>query len=307
MDARSRPLSADLRRPCSSRRWYSGRRALLVATGARAVVVAVALTLVLAAPTQAQEAASDEAAVKPWTNEAELSFVRTSGNTTTTSLSFADRFAYNWTYSELVVRASLLKASRDLRVLTSEDGVVTADFLSEDIAEAYDFNGQYRRNVFGNLFWYIGAGWYRNEFAGLSNRYHAGAGFGYRFVENERSTAIGEIGVNLTREEQTNLSEDTYVEVRGFLGVKHKLNDNTDFATDLEILPNVTDFEDLRLNSVTSLSARLTGVLALRIGLTIHYDRLPVVFRLDSPTGVPAFFTLQTTDTLLSTALVLKF
>lgn len=268
--------------------------------------VALAVILVAAAPAGAQEEVVEDPP-KPWGNEAEASFVMTGGNSSSQTFAVSDRFFYNWTYSELIVRVGALRAESDTRRLLNVDGVVVEETISEVRAESYDVEGRFRRNVLDELFWFVGGGWHRDEFSGIDSRVEGIAGAGYRFVENSRGTVVGELGGGVTRENRVNGISDTIADVRGRLSAEWQVIDTTHLASTLEVIGNVQDFGDHRILSESSISVRINDHLALRAAYGLKFDNEPVVILVDTLPGPPAPFTLEKTDTRLSTSLVIKF
>ncbi len=271
---------------------------------ARAMLLSAAC-LIVAAPALAQSAGG---IAKPWSNEAELGFVKTSGNSSTTTFSLGDRFAYNWRYAELRLRLELFRTESTERVLTNEvDGVAEGSIDRVD-AERYEVAAQFRQNVIGQLFWYALGDWYRNKPAGLENRWLGSGGVGYRLVDGPGLYLAAEAGVGLTREDRTNGQTDDFVDLRGFTEARVRLSDTADFAADLELLRNLQDSADTRVAASASLTARINRRLALRVGWHLKYDRQPpIVTVTTNPAAPPAAFVLDTTDQWLTTSLVLNF
>lgn len=271
------------------------------------VVVAFAV-LVSSTTVLAQEEQVSEEPVKPWSNEAQLSLVDSAGNASSRTFAVADRFTYNWTYSELILTAEAFRQSSKTRVLSNEIGGVREDTIERTDAERYEAGAKFRQNLVGEMFWYALGSWYRNEPAGVQSRWNANGGVGYRFLENATSLVAGETGVGLVREDLVDSPADSFVDGRAYLEVRHKFSDHARFQTELELLDNLQDTGDLRINAKASVTSDLTDVLALRVGWDLKFDNRPTVIVIDSnPEAPPAPFVFDKTDRTLSASLVVSF
>lgn len=277
------------------------------------VRVAAAITMALVAGfVQAQEEEQDDSTgmtgefVKPWSNEAEVSFVKTGGNTETTTLAAANRFRYNWTFAEMVIGADILKASTNRRVLTAIDGQVFEERIGDDTAERYELSAKYRQNVLGDMFWFVAGGWMHDPFSGVDTRLMATGGVGYRFVENSRVLFAGEIGLGVTNENRTNDTSETFADGRAFAELRYVLSDTADLAIEGELLENLQNTDDLRLTVGVGLTAAMSDLFSMRIGYRLKYRGEPVVTVVQG-TGAPGVFAFDKSDTTISGALVVKF
>jgi len=260
-----------------------------------------------ALPLQAQEATeppempvAEEDAPKPWSNEAEFSYVKTGGNTSASTLALSNRFAYNFTYSEFLFTADLLRASTTNRTLTNTDGGVVVDEETEPSAERYELGAAYRQNILDNMFWYGRAGWYRNPFSG-------GGGVGYRFVETPSTLFVGELGLAVTNEALVDADGETFIDLRGALEGRFTITETTNFNVLVEAYDDLQNTSNLRLKLDTSITAAISNVFALRVGYLLDYRNEPVVQIIDvNPDAPPASFTFGKSDSTISVSLVVK-
>lgn len=258
---------------------------------------------------------AQEAPKKPWSNVTELGLVLTSGNSEAQSLNFGNKYAYAWSKAELNIDAVALRAETTARTVTNTGGVLTETETTTTTAELYALGAKYRRNITPRFFWYTGAGWLRNELSGIENRYNAGGGVGYKFVDSARHKLAGEIGANYTNEDFVFIQPDgsdsaDYAAARGFLGYQFLFREGAKFTSDLEVLDNLDATDDWRVNWVNSVTANLTKKLALKASYALLYDNVPVVQPIDDP-GTPAFdpvfFEYDELDTIFTANLVLTF
>lgn len=271
---------------------------------------AALMFLVLPPRAFAQQEGDEELAepVKPWSNEAQLAIVDAAGNSSSRTIAAANRFTYNWTYSELILTAEIFRQSSETRVLTNEVDGVRVDTLDELAAERYEAGAKYRQNLLDELFWYALGAWYQNEPAGVESRWSANGGFGYRFLETAASLVAGEIGVGMEQQDLVGAGSDSYVSGRAYLEVRHRFSDNAGFQTELELLENLQDTDDLRLSAKASVTSEITDILALRVGWDLKYDNQPAVLLVDSnPEAPPSPFVFDKVDRTLSVSLVVSF
>jgi putative salt-induced outer membrane protein len=273
-------------------------------------IVLAGLLLALALPVLAQEEAEEPK--RAWTDEAEFSYVSTTGNAETTTLSFSNKYEYNWEKAKLTFFASALRADATTVTLENLDGSVSETRIKEKTAENYELTLGYRRQIKNRLYWYAGTGWYRNRFAGIDDRYGVSGGVGYRIIDRKKHVLDSEVGLGYTWETQVTGLENNFTDSRVFLGYDFIISENAKLDSDLEILPNLDDSDDLRVNWITAVTASLTSKLALRLSYAVKYDRQPAVTVIPPSAGAPpgtpdALYEFETTDTILSASLVVKF
>ncbi len=262
-------------------------------------------------PQQEQEVATAEPleeTVKPWSNEAEASYVKTSGNSSASTLALSNRFAYNFTYSEFLLDIGFLRASTTTTVRSNVDGALVEEEQSDTSAERYEVAGSFRQNILDNMFWYARGDWYRNRFAGIDSRTSGGGGIGYRFTETPTTLLVGEFGVGITRESLTNDTSDTFVELRGALEGRFKITDTTDFDFFVSASDDIQNTKNLTVKLNTAVSVAVSNTLALRVGYLLDYRNDPVVQIIRGDGGAPpVWFTRDKSDSMFLVSLVVKF
>ncbi|MDQ7006707.1 MAG: DUF481 domain-containing protein [Acidobacteriota bacterium] len=254
-----------------------------------------------------------EDAEKDWTNTAEFAAVITGGNSQTTTLSIKDTFKKTYAGGELTLDMVLLKAKQTDRTPRNEGGTLFVDEISKTNAEYYALQGKYRGQIRDGLFWYAGGGWERNQPAGLDNRVSAGGGLGYLIFRDATMELSGELGANYVDESYVSgtLPDGAdYINVRGFIGYTRKLSPTAHLDARLEMLQNMDDSDDLRVNAEASVTASLTSQLALKVGYSIKYDKSPVMILLSDPadpTAPAVFYEFDDTDTIFAASLVINY
>ena len=140
---------------------------------------------------------------------------------------------------------------------------------------------RYDRHVGSRDSFYSLAGGYSDIYAGYDSRLNAQLGYSYRIVEagkNKGPALTGEVGFDAAREdavEQVNTVEMIY-SARALLRFALALDDGVALGQEVESLMNVESPDDTRLNSETSLTAKLSEGLALKFSYKLNYDSQPV-------------------------------
>ncbi len=255
-----------------------------------------------------------------WAFTGELSLVDTGGNSETSTVGLGVKAARTDEGG-----GKLELAAGGLRVettTTSRFAVGTADVFeiieqstTETTAENYHLKGRYDRKISERLFWFLGAGWERNEFAGFDSRSNLAAGVGHLWFENDRGHLRTDYSITYTR--QDDLVDDPTTE-DGFLGLRlgfdylRNISETTNFESVLVVDANADESEDLRADFSNALSVSVSDRLALKVGLQLLFDNLPSLTQVplvDSagvPTGISVAAELDDLDTKLTVTLVLE-
>jgi putative salt-induced outer membrane protein YdiY len=234
--------------------------------------------------------AEDEAPKRPWSDAAELGVVMTSGNSEGVNFAASNKFKYTWSSSELICDAAALRAESRTRDITKR------------------------------FYWFAGAAWTQNFFAGVDDRYIVGGGLGYTFVKTDRHLFKGEIGADYTREDPLGNPPPVELETAEFAGLLGSLSYEFKFGEKSKLTEDLVFFENLetsnawRANSVTALTTSLTKSLALKVSYRIDYSNEPLLKVVDPdpvppppPGAAPALYQFESTDTILTVALVVNF
>jgi putative salt-induced outer membrane protein YdiY len=274
----------------------------------------VAAALVVATGTLAADAPK-----KPWSDVAEFGFVMTTGNAVGTNLAFSNKFKYAWSHAELTFDAAALHAESTTRSITNPGppyGTAVVTDTTATTASSYTLALVYRQTISERFYWYTGAFWYQNFFAGIDDRYNAGGGVGYTFVKTARHLLKGELGLDFTRQvplkspPPDELPTTDFLGMRAYLGYEFKINEKSKLTEDLNVFENFDTTSAWRLNSVTALSAGFTDNLALKLSYTVLYSNEPlqqIIAPEGGAVGDNATYTFDKTDTILAVALVVNF
>ena len=215
-----------------------------------------------------------------WSDEAELSFVDTGGNTQVTTLSAKNLLKYRFT--------NKLQGAWKLGAVYGEsDGEKNAESYFTELRLDYQFTKR--------LYYYATGGWMQDEFAGIDSRYYAGPGVGYKFLSGPKHFLAGEVGLNYVWEEYVDGTDKDYLGGRAFAKYEYAFTEKNRFSQSVEYLYDFDDSENYNVNSETAVISALSDNLSLKASYVIKYDNQPI----------PE--TLEETDTILAVTLVVNF
>lgn len=214
-----------------------------------------------------------------WHDEAELTYVDTSGNSEVTTLSAKNTLT--------VPLQAQTKGTWKLGALYGESG-------GTKNAESYFTELRVDHSYTEQLYSFGYGGWFKDKFAGIDARYYLGAGGGYRVFTGPKHHLLGEAGLTYTSEEYTDDTDNDFPGGRIFGKYEYRFDDKNKFTQSLEWLLDFSEFDNWNLNSETALISALNNWLSLKAGYVIKYDNEPV----DA---------LKKADKILGVALVANF
>jgi len=287
----------------------------------------VALFVLLLVPTVV--AAQDkpaEAKKLGWKDTAELGYVMTSGNSDSSTLGLKNTLVYDWESARFEMKLGAIRVE-STPVPFFAVGTAT-DFTREEndselTAESYFLNGRYDHNITDRFFWFAGAGWDRNTFAGIQNRYAAFGGVGNIWFDTETIKWRTDYALTATKQEdvieQPDL-DDTFLGVRLSSTFLYKWSESGSYGNDTILDENVDDTDDWRVNMTNWVAVNLSNHLALKVSLQWLYDNQPALIaaNLFDATGAPVDADLDGVqdqvaveadelDSIFTTALVIKY
>lgn len=250
-----------------------------------------------------------------WSDQAELSYVLVGGNAQATSLGFKNTLMRTWERGRFTLRTDGIRAKTTTETLTAtgtpDDFDIVRDESTDTTAEYYLVHGRYDRDISARFFWYAGAGWERNRFAGFDDRTAVQAGLGNVWHDTEDLKFRTDYAVTWTDQQDV-------VEVPGadtsFLGARlsyaylNKLGASTTFTSLLIVDENLEETSDLRGDFTNAVAVKMTERLALKASLQLLYDHQPAVEAVAlTPGPGEVFLELDDLDTIFTTALVVSF
>lgn len=273
-------------------------------TKAKPALLAALALLTLAAFARAQQiatpsakSATDEKAFKIdapglYAN-ADLSYVLTSGNSSTSSLGFKGDVTRRFTRHSIGFAAGGIRTSSspDTRVAvgTPDDFEVRIP-EAEPTAAAYYARGRYDYKLSERLFYTAGTGWERNRFSGIENRWVVDSGLGYVLVNTDRTVFRGVAGITYTSEDFTvdDGGDGSFLGGRVAWDFRHKLFETTTFTHSLIFDQSFEDGSDSRFDAQFGLHVAMNAKLGLKVNWRILYDHQPAFAELPlfTPGGV---------------------
>ena len=284
---------------------------------ARVFVMALVAAASLPAVAAAQE--EDERELG-WLYSAELSAVWTGGNASARTLGFGGTVRGVWETSELIIRGSGLTAHTGTitRVAVGTVDVFDVDKNTETVktAENWLLNGRYESQLGDYFFWFVGAGWERNTFAGFNSRVSAVGGAGNTWLEDDFTLFKTTYGLTFTTQDdviEDPSTPDSFVGFRLGAELTQQITETTEWESVAALDENFAEFEDLRIDWVNSLIIDISAVLSFKTSLRLLYDNLPSLTEvpleqpLGTPTGQLVLAPLSKLDTQFTIALVANF
>ena len=241
--------------------------------------LASAFALVALSPslTRAQDAAAPDT-VKHWAFTGNLGLAIVSGNTSLTTITAGDELTWHsgpWRVKQIFGL-----------IYGKNDSVETANQIFFGLRGDYQFASRWST--------YLGARFDRNPFAGFSSRYGENVGVTWNAVVAPKDKLDVEGGFGLTQQRNTDGTSENFPNGRGAFLYKHSWQEKTYFQEAFEVLPDLKDSKNLRMNSLAELVAPISSHVGMRLSYLVQYDREPQ----------PGF---KTTDQTLSAGLQFSF
>lgn len=223
-----------------------------------------------------------EAPEKKWSDEAELSYVKTDGNTELMTLSAKNQLKYNMTEK--------ISSVWKLSILYGEDD-------GEKNLENYFTELKFNYLVTDRLFILYTVGGQRDVFSGIRYKINTGPGLGYKFINGPKHFLISELGGEYVREENTERKTNQYGRGRAFSQYDYEFTKKNKFTQSVEYLQSLEDRKDYNINSITALTSAINDIFSMKASYEIRYDHLP---------AVEDDVVLENTDRVLTLALVIN-
>ena len=220
----------------------------------------------------------EASAEKPWKNTAELSYVSTTGNSTSLTVAAKNLFSYAWNRMALELAAGALGSS--------STALVTA--------EQYNASQKIIFNIAQKDYVYERFGWDRNRFAGIAHRYDISGGYGRTLMSGPRNTLIAELGAGYINEQRIASPRNAFASARAYAKYAHNLTDTAQASQDAEYLANLEDTQGYRINTESALLFTISSHMSLKVSYIWN--------RVNQP--VPGF---KKDDTTTSVALIVNY
>jgi putative salt-induced outer membrane protein YdiY len=253
-----------------------------------------------------------------WSDIAEFSYVATGGNSETSTLGLKNALKRTWEKASFELKTGAVRADSTLTTRTVSSAgpppIVDERSTSDLTAESYALAGRYDREVSKRFFWFGGAGWDRNRFAGIENRTTAVAGVGTIWVDGETTKFRTDYAVTFTRQEDVVTDpafDDRFLGFRLSSAFRRGFGKAATFGNDVAIDENADETSDLRVDMTNWVAVTMTDRLALKVSLQLLFDNQPALVKADDPgallpPGVVALVELDELDSVFTASLVVK-
>jgi putative salt-induced outer membrane protein YdiY len=274
----------------------------------RTLIVGLIFVLATAPPARAQDGG--------WSNTAEFSYVVAAGNAKTATLGFSNKLVRDWERTAFELRLSGIRSeSTTLSRRVTASGtppVVVTDSETQLTAERYGIGARVNRQISDAFFFYGGAEWKRNRFAGIDNQYIVAGGIGNTWFDREGLKFRTEYAATYTSQEDLLAETETFAGARLSWEYQNQLTENTTYTNELVLDQNLDETKDFRADMVNSLQVAMSSSLALKVGLQLLYDNRPSFVAAEDPGGLltpgqTALVELDNLDTIFTVSLVVNF
>jgi putative salt-induced outer membrane protein len=242
--------------------------------------MSVVLCLLCAGPAIGQEATPSPTPPPAWTGTAQVSFLKTTGNTETSVLGIAGDAKYKgaspWS---VAMKAGLARGS--------ESGVENLRRFAASLRGGRAFND--RTDLF------VEVAYAEDIYAGIDSRYGGEAGIAHKLTLTGKHLLSVEAAFGAIHEVRLpgKVASD-FATARGGLNYKYVISKTADFQNQTGFTANLSDGEDWRLTNATALTAALNSRFSMKLSYNVAHLNTP-------PPGK------EKTDTTASAAIVAKF
>jgi putative salt-induced outer membrane protein len=221
----------------------------------------------------AEAAAAAAAEPDPWVAKATLGYLATSGNTESSSLNSGFSVAYT--------SGRWLHALEGLAIHSAQDEVTTAE------AYALGWKSEYHWTEANYLFGRVD--WRKDRFSGYDQQLSETLGYGRRLIDTGTHVLNAEIGAGARQSDLADGTSESETILRAGIDYLWQFSETAQFT---QVVAIEAGSENTYLESVSALTARLAGSLALVASYTVRNNS-------DVPVGI------EKTDTF--TALSLEY
>lgn len=277
------------------------------------------LALLLTITGTSTAASAQDAPPTGWFNTAELTAIWTAGNSPASTFGAKNELRRVWAAATFKLQAGGLRTEAT-RLSRTASGSATNFSINETststvTAENYFLRGRYDRSLPSSAFLFGGAGWSRNTFAGIQNRYSFVTGAGRAWVDRDGARFKTDLGLTYTIQDDVVNDPD---ESDGFIGFRFtteglkQLTSTTIYSSTLIVDQNLNQRSDLRGDFINAVQVSINSNLALKTSLQLLYDKLPALVQVPLtgsgvPSGTNVLTPLDKVDSVFTVALVINF
>ncbi len=239
----------------------------------------VSLILLLLGVPFAQDIDSSGKNKKIWSVHIELSYVRTSGNVNTQTLSEKSEVKREGKVNRFYLKNSALYATQE----------------GKETANRFNVSGRWERLFTERFFGFLTTGYERDKFSGYEYKFNGGPGIGYDFLKTEKHELKGLLSVLYYYNKIEKNGVDNYATLKAEFYYQWNIRENLRLKENANYITNLSDTQTYFINSDTSLEVKINKFLSLGIGYKIAYQNKP-------PES-----SLKKTDTTFLTSLIVDF
>jgi hypothetical protein len=253
----------------------------------------------------------------PWNATAEVSYVVTGGNTSTSAFSLGTAFSRKWTKDTLLFKGYILNSRSTTTTRTAQgtetDFVIIEDSVRRKVAENYLLSGQYDRRISKIVTGQAGLSWDRNRFAGVDDRIMVTTGFGLAWVDKARAQLKSSAGLTYTVRQYVGEDWESFAGFRLTIQGEQKIFESSSVSTNFVFDDNLKKTLDWRFDWINSVTASISKSLALKVSLRTIFSHIPALQSLSlfdplgQPTGLFVYVPLKKLDMFLTTSIVVNF
>ena len=214
----------------------------------------------------------------------DVGFVSVSGNTSITTLNAGEK---------LVRRIAPWEFKQDLGVVYGKtEGTESSNLWRTSVRADYGLGKHFA--VYGRT------AFDRDKFAGIKSRFAEGLGGVAKILASNVDQLNLEAGFEITQQKNLDATDDNFTALRAATTWKHNFTKTAYAFQGVEVLPNLDDSKDLRVNAETALVAPLSTHVAMKLSYQVHFDNEPA---LNAAGTAP----LRKSDRILSTGIQIAF
>lgn len=194
--------------------------------------------------------AETEQGTSPWSGNVSLGFLGTSGNTENTNLNASFELGFTTDRWAHVFDAYAISATEN----------------KDTTAEAYGAGWKSERNLSERNFLYGRLDYRKDRFSGFPTQFSQSAGYGRHLIETKSHTLSAEIGAGARQSERADGIDENDLIMSAGINYRWAISETADFSQTFAI---ELGEENTYLETVSALSARLIGKLALVASFTV--------------------------------------
>lgn len=189
----------------------------------------------------------------------DLGFVSASGNTDSRTFNVGERL--RWRPGKLT--------------LSQGFGLISGRTNGEETANLWrvDLRGDYA--VGDHVGVYALVAWDRNPFAGFRGRFEEGVGAFWKAIQAPKDKLTIELGLGFIQQDNVATPDLDFPTARVAANYRHDLYEKAFLYDLLEVLPNLENSSDLRVNNEAGIAAPINRSIAIKLSYLIRFDNEP--------------------------------